>query len=317
MSVFKSVAISEFGAASVLTIQQNPITDLPANEVRVEVAFASINPIDLKTRAGLGWAAQANKDNLPWVPGYDIAGTVIEVGTAVDSIKVGDRVAGMIGFPTQAGAYSQIWQGSTEALVTLDVAIDLEQAAAFPLAGLTAYQGLFKFGALGPGQKVLIVGAAGGVGHLAVQFAAFAGCEVIASCGPKDIETVKALGATKAISYEDGHLIAAEKNIDLVFDLVGGVATLTLLELGLRAEKLVTVPTVTADVINDNCFAKGIASSGMLVESDPQLLAHLFTSFEHGLQVIINQIYPLTQANQAHADLESGKVKGKTLLKCN
>ncbi|WP_412841362.1 alcohol dehydrogenase catalytic domain-containing protein, partial [Aeromonas dhakensis] len=158
--------ITAFGAPSVLRL--NPSQDkVPAEgEVRVRICFAGINPIDAKTRAGLGWAAAQNKEKLPWTPGYDVAGVVEKVGPGVSSLAEGDRVCGMVGFPLAAGGYGESVVAREEELVKLED-LALRQGAALPLAGLTAWQGLFEHGALKAGQRVLILAGAGGVGHLA------------------------------------------------------------------------------------------------------------------------------------------------------
>ncbi|OXX49901.1 hypothetical protein B9J93_01530 [Vibrio sp. V17_P4S1T151] len=103
----KQIAITEFGGPEVLVIQTSDVPQPKAGEVLVKVAFAGVNPIDVKTRAGLGWAAAQNKDKLPWVPGYDISGQVVEVGEDNRRFQIGDNVAGFVGFPLRGGGYSQ------------------------------------------------------------------------------------------------------------------------------------------------------------------------------------------------------------------
>ncbi|WP_158513712.1 alcohol dehydrogenase catalytic domain-containing protein, partial [Vibrio anguillarum] len=102
----KQIAITEFGGPEVLVIQTSDVPQPKAGEVLVKVAFAGVNPIDVKTRAGLGWAAAQNKDKLPWVPGYDISGQVVEVGEDNRRFQIGDNVAGFVGFPLRGGGYS-------------------------------------------------------------------------------------------------------------------------------------------------------------------------------------------------------------------
>lgn len=105
----KQIAITQFGSTDVLAIQSSPIPLPAAGEVLVEVAFSGINPIDVKTRAGLGWAAQQNKDNLPWVPGYDISGKVIKLGENTSRFLLNDNVAGFIGFPVKVAAIANMF----------------------------------------------------------------------------------------------------------------------------------------------------------------------------------------------------------------
>ena len=194
--------ITAFGDPSVLRL--NPSLDkVPAEgEVRVRICFAGVNPIDAKTRAGLGWAAAQNKDKLPWTPGYDVSGVVEKVGPHVATLVEGDAVCGMVGFPLTAGGYAESVVVREDELVRLD-GVSLKQGAALPLAGLTAWQGLFEHGALKGGQRVLILAGAGGVGHLAVQFAAAYGTQVVVTAGPDNHSFLHGLGASQMVDYHD------------------------------------------------------------------------------------------------------------------
>ena len=166
----KQIAISQFGDPDVLVTQTSPIPQPQAGEVLVKVHFSGVNPIDVKTRAGLGWAASENKDNLPWVPGYDISGQVASLGESSERFSVGDNVAGFVGFPLTGGGYSQYICVPESALSLVPDSVTLEAAAALPLAGQTAVQALDKAG-VHEGDRVLILAGAGGVGHIAIQVA--------------------------------------------------------------------------------------------------------------------------------------------------
>eukprot|EP01029_Cantina_marsupialis_P003948 TRINITY_DN13976_c0_g2_i2.p1 TRINITY_DN13976_c0_g2~~TRINITY_DN13976_c0_g2_i2.p1 ORF type:complete len:142 (-),score=12.11 TRINITY_DN13976_c0_g2_i2:10-435(-) len=130
----KQIVIPEFGSAEVLAFQEVDIPQPKAGEVLVKVAYAGINPIDVKTRAGLGWAAAENKDNLPWVPGYDISGSIAGLGEGAQAFEVGQEVVGFIGFPLRAGGYSQYVCVPETELTALPNTVALEAAAALPLA---------------------------------------------------------------------------------------------------------------------------------------------------------------------------------------
>ncbi|MGL4775931.1 MAG: NADP-dependent oxidoreductase, partial [Aeromonas veronii] len=246
--------ITAFGDPSVLKL--NPSLDkVPADgEVRVRICFAGVNPIDAKTRAGLGWAAAQNKDKLPWTPGYDISGVVEKVGPGVTSLVEGDRVCGMVGFPLAAGGYAESVVASESELVKLD-GVSLQQGAALPLAGLTAWQGLLEHGGLQSGQRVLILAGAGGVGHLAVQFASAYGAEVVATASPDNHGFLHALGARWMVDYHDANwsarVVAEAGQVDLVLDLVGGASGKAALACVKPGGRLVTVPTITAQQIKD------------------------------------------------------------------
>lgn len=310
--------ITAFGAPSVLRL--NPSQDkVPAEgEVRVRICFAGVNPIDAKTRAGLGWAAAQNKEKLPWTPGYDVAGVVEKVGPGVGSLAEGDRVCGMVGFPLAAGGYGESVVAREEELVKLEE-LALRQGAALPLAGLTAWQGLFEHGALKAGQRVLILAGAGGVGHLAVQFASAYGAEVVATASGDNHSFLHALGASKMVDYHDADWAAqvvADGPVDLVLDLVGGESGKAALACVKPGGRLVTVPTITAQQIKDAAASSAIEVLGMLVHPDRQQLSQMLILLRQGeVQITVSGEFPLAEGALAHQAIEQGHVRGKLLLR--
>lgn len=310
--------ITAFGAPSVLRL--NPSQDkVPAEgEVRVRICFAGVNPIDAKTRAGLGWAAAQNKEKLPWTPGYDVAGVVEKVGPGVGSLAEGDRVCGMVGFPLAAGGYGESVVAREEELVKLEE-LALRQGAALPLAGLTAWQGLFEHGALKAGQRVLILAGAGGVGHLAVQFASAYGAEVVATASGDNHSFLHALGASKMVDYHDADWAAqvvADGPVDLVLDLVGGESGKAALACVKPGGRLVTVPTITAQQIKDAAADSAIEVLGMLVHPDRQQLSQMLILLRQGeVQITVSGEFPLAEGALAHQAIEQGHVRGKLLLR--
>ncbi|WP_185450429.1 NADP-dependent oxidoreductase [Aeromonas dhakensis] len=310
--------ITAFGAPSVLRL--NPSQDkVPAEgEVRVRICFAGVNPIDAKTRAGLGWAAAQNKEKLPWTPGYDVAGVVEKVGPGVGSLAEGDRVCGMVGFPLTAGGYGESVVAREEELVKLED-LALRQGAALPLVGLTAWQGLFEHGALKAGQRVLILAGAGGVGHLAVQFASAYGAEVVATASGDNHSFLHALGASKMVDYHHADWAAqvvADGLVDLVLDLVGGESGKAALACVKPGGRLVTVPTITAQQIKDAAAGSAIEVLGMLVHPDRQQLSQMLILLRQGeVQIPGSGEFPLAEGALAHQAIEQGHVRGKLLLR--
>ncbi|WP_354688442.1 NADP-dependent oxidoreductase [Aeromonas sp. 19NY04SH05-1] len=311
--------ITAFGDPSVLRL--NPSLDkVPAEgEVRVRICFAGVNPIDAKTRAGLGWAAAQNKDKLPWTPGYDVAGVVEKVGPGVSSLVEGDWVCGMVGFPLQAGGYAESVVAGEGELVRLD-GVSLKQGAALPLAGLTAWQGLFEHGALKAGQRVLILAGAGGVGHLAVQFAAAYGAEVVATASGDNHSFLHGLGANTLVDYHDAdwaeQIVAAGGQVDLVLDLVGGESGKAALACVKPGGRLVTVPTITAQLLKDAGAEAGVEVLGMLVHPDQKQLAQMLLLLRQGeVKITVAGEFPLAEGAQAHHAIEDGHVRGKLVLR--
>ena len=193
-----AVRIHSFGDANVLKMEDIPLPEPKDNEIVVRVMAASVNPVDYKIRSGKYPAVK--KDQLPKVLGRDISGVVERVGGKIGKFKKGDAIYAMLG--SDIGGYAEY------ALVTEDEAakkpaqLDFVQAAAVPLAALTAWQGLFDQGGLKAGQRVLIHGGAGGVGHFAVQFAKAKGAWVATTVSGQDIALARKLGADRPIDYK-------------------------------------------------------------------------------------------------------------------
>ncbi|WP_117233740.1 NADP-dependent oxidoreductase [Vibrio maerlii] len=309
----KQIAITEFGEPNVLSITTSTVPKPKEGEVVIKVAFSGVNPIDVKTRAGLGWAAQSNKDNLPWVQGYDIAGQVIALGENTQHFQVGNNVAGMIGFPLRGGAYSQYICVPESELSLVPDSITLEAAAALPLAGLTAAQAV-NLAQIKEGERVLVLAGAGGVGHIAVQLAVATQAEVYTTCSEANLDYLATLGA-HAINYQFAPVSERLEEVDVLIDLVGGDAALDALKCLKDEARVVTIPTVTAELICEKAKLLGFDAQGMLVKPDIELFETLLYMVSVGLlKIEIQQIYPLEQVIQAHLQIETGRTRGKVLL---
>ncbi len=309
----KQIAITEFGGPEVLSILSSSIPEPKQGEVLVRVAFSGINPIDVKTRAGLGWAAAQNKDNLPWVQGYDISGQILKTGDGVLRLKEGDNVAGFIGFPVRGGGYSQYVCVPESELSIVPESVTLEAAAVLPLAGQTAIQALQK-AEVKEGDVVLILAGAGGVGHLAVQIALAEKAEVYTTCSERNLDYLSSLGV-HAINYQFAPVSQCIENVDVLIDLVGGDAALDALQCLTDGARIVTVPTVTAELICEKAKDLGLEATGMLVSPNPEQLDSMLNMVSTGLlKTEIQHIYPMSDVQQAHKQIESGHTRGKVLL---
>lgn len=309
----KQIAISQFGDPDVLVTQTSPIPQPQAGEVLVKVHFSGVNPIDVKTRAGLGWAASENKDNLPWVPGYDVSGQIASLGENSERFSVGDNVAGFVGFPLTGGGYSQYVCVPESALSLVPDSVTLEAAAALPLAGQTAVQALDKAG-VHEGDRVLILAGAGGVGHIAIQVAVAAKAEVFTTCSEANLDYMATLGA-HAVNYQFAPVSERVEEADVLIDLVGGDAALDALKCLKDGAKVVTVPTLTAELICEKAKLLGFEATGMLVDPNPEQLDALLYMVSVGLvKTEIQQVYPMTEVVEAHKQIETGHTRGKVLL---
>ncbi|MDQ2190471.1 MULTISPECIES: NADP-dependent oxidoreductase [Vibrio] len=309
----KQIAITEFGGPEVLVIQTSDVPQPKAGEVLVKVAFAGVNPIDVKTRAGLGWAAAQNKDKLPWVPGYDISGQVVEVGEDNRRFQIGDNVAGFVGFPLRGGGYSQYLCVAESELSLVPDAVTLEAAAVLPLAGQTAAQALNK-AQVKEGDRVLILAGAGGVGHLAVQIALAAKAEVYTTCSEQNLDYLATLGA-HAINYNFAPASQRLEEVDVLIDLVGGDAALDALKCLKDHARVVTVPTLSAELICEKAKLLGFEATGMLVDPNPEQLDTMLYMVSVGLlKTEIQAVYPMAEVAAAHQQIETSHTRGKVLL---
>jgi len=312
-SNYAVIQFHNFGSPDELKIKKRQGDELQPNELRVRNFATSINPIDFKTRQGLGWAAAQNAEKLPMILGYDVAGEVIEKGEAVTEFSIGDSVVGFIGFPLKAGAYSQQVIATEQELTKT---VKHENAyAALPLAGLTAYQGLFEIGKLKVGETVLIAGASGGVGYLAVQLALNAGAKVIAVASTTNHKMLTDLGDVDVIDYKVLNDFNTLPGVDLWLDLIGGENAISQLKAANGVSRLVTIPTITKDQVCEALASKLSSADGMLVSLSKPQLTILIKAVENGdLRLNIGKYIDYNEAITAHQLAESGDVNGKIVI---
>jgi len=311
---FNSMAVTQFGAPSVLQLITCDMPVIGSGEVVIKSIAASVNPIDYKTRAGLGWAAQQNKDRLPFVLGYDCFGEVVATADDCSALCIGDKVLGLVGFPLQAGAYGEYVICKQHDVVRVDKS-HTSALSALPVAGLTAMQGLFEFGQLSSNETVLISGAAGAVGYLAVQLALQAGATVIAIANANDHAMLATLGDLTFIDYNALKGLDSIANVDLWFDLIGGQNAMTQLSKVASIKRLVTVPTITATEVCATPLLNGTNAQGMLINKDVEMLRNLALMVENcQLKLNIAKYMNVRDAALAHQQIEQGEIKGKVVL---
>ena len=310
----KQIQIADFGTSDVLRcIECEPLLASP-HQVVVKVSCAALNPIDYKTRKGLGFVADKVRTKLPWTPGYDIAGTINGIGSEVSGWRLGQRVCGMVNFPLPAGGYSEQVAVNPELLVSIPDTVTDAVAAAAPLAGLTAWQGLFEAGHLCSGQNVLVLAAAGGVGHIAAQLAKHAGAHVWGTASANNREFIESLGV-RHLDYQAPQAMATLPEMDLVFDGVGGDTGKEALACLREGGMLVTLPTITADTISSAAREQGKSAKGYTVHPEPRQLQNLLQHIASGhFRVEISRTFPIKDVAEAHKLLETGHVRGKILL---
>jgi len=215
--LMKAIQLPHYGAADQLRYEEIPTPQAGPGQVLVRVRAASVNPIDSKSASGD--MRQLMPLTFPWTPGNDFAGTVAAVGAGVTTLKPGQEVYGN---SPAGGAYAEYVVAPAAAVAPKPTTLSFAEAASVPVVALTAWQGLMQGGQLQAGQSVLIHGGAGAVGAYAVQFAHQLGAHVLATAAAEDLDFVRSLGADEVIDYHATRFETVAKNVDVVFDLVGG-----------------------------------------------------------------------------------------------
>lgn len=301
------------GGPEVLRIGTAPVPEPLPTEIRVRVAAAGVNPVDWKTRAGSGMAAVIGPP--PFTVGWDVAGTVDAVGTGVTRFAVGDAVFGMPWFPRQAGAYAEYVTAPSRNFAHRPAGLSEVEAAALPLAGLTAWQCLVDIADVRPGQRVLVHAAAGGVGHLAVQIAKARGAHVIGTASVGKHNLLHDLGIDEAVDYRTEAFEQVIEPVDVVYDLVGGDVALRSLDVLKSDGRLICLPSAAAAAAIDAAAERGLWATGMLVEPDGDGLEELAKLVDdRRLRVLVAETFPLERASHAHRAGEMGRTTGKLVL---
>lgn len=303
----KAIQVTGYGSPSGMTLVEADDPVPGDNEVLIDIAAASVNPIDWKIVSGAMRAFIPLP--LPFTPGVDAAGTVIAVGRNVTRLKPGDEVMGFIGI---VGAFATRAVVDATRLARKPASLAFAEAAAIPAATLTAWQALHEHGGLQAGQSVLIHGAAGGVGTAAVQLAKLAGAHVIGTGSAQSREYVASLGADAFIDYRTEDFAARVSGLDLVLDLIGGETqerSWSVLKPGGTLVSTVARP--------DAARAKGTQATGrhFATRSDAPQLEKLATLHASGdLRTQIDSVFVLSDVSQALDHSKGGHVKGKVVV---
>jgi NADPH:quinone reductase-like Zn-dependent oxidoreductase len=292
----RAVLVTRFGSPDVLQVAEVERPDPISTEVLVRVSAAGVNPVDCKTRRGEGVARWLGPP--PFIVGWDVCGTVEATGYGVTRFEVGDVVFGMPRFPRSAGGYAEYVTAPSRQLARVPGSTSPEEAAALPLAALTAWQCLVDAAQIRTGETVLVHGASGGVGHLAVQIASARGARVIAGQHRADREAL------------------AARNVDVALDLVGGADTEALLATLREGGILLAVADGADEQLKAQAIQRSVRVVEPLVEPDGHSLEQIAKLVESGLvKVHVEEVFPLEQAARAHEALERGGRKGKLVLR--
>jgi len=294
-----------------LVYEDAPKPLMAPDDVLIKVCAAGVNPVDWKIREGL--RKNVRQFQFPFVLGWDVSGIVEEVGNKASGFKKGDEVYSKPDL-SRGGTYAEYVAVKASEVALKPKTLDHVRAAGVPLAALTAWQALFDKGELKEGERVLILGASGGVGSFAVQLAKWKKAEVIGVCSTKNVEFLRSLGVEEVIDYTTTRFEDVLNNVDLVLDNVGGEVTSRAWKVLKEGGKLVSI-TGTPD-IND-ARALGKMGIGVGVTSNAEELKQITNLIDsNAIKPFITSVLPLYEAKKAQDLLQNGRnLRGKIVLK--
>ncbi|MER8256814.1 NADP-dependent oxidoreductase [Streptomyces albidoflavus] len=306
----RAIIQESYGGPEVLHETWVPRPEPGPGEILVAVRAAGVNPTDWKHRAQAGFV-----DRLPLVLGWDVSGVVEAVGYGVTLFAPGEEVFGMLPYPHGSGSHAEYVVGPARAFTRKPTVIDHVQAGALPLVSLTAYQALIDTAGIGPGQRVLIHAAAGGVGHVAVQIAKAHGAYVIGTASAPKHDLLRELGADEVVDYRTTDVAEAVDGVDMVLDPLGGETRARSVGLLRPGGTLVSLLSGGSAEEAAHAAERGVRTVTMLVEADHAGMNAVADLVAAGaLRPRVEATFPLAEAAAAHRLGETGRTTGKIVL---
>lgn len=303
----KAVRMHAYGGPEVLEFEDAPLPACTPEDVLVRVRAAAINPVDWKIREGDLQSMLHYR--LPLIPGWDVAGEIVAIGADVETWAVGDAIISRPDI-SREGAYAEYIAIKANEIAPKPKTMNWLEAAAVPLAALTAWQ-CFELAGLRAGQTVLVHAASGGVGHFAVQLAKARGARVIATCSAANLDWVKQLGADEAIDYKQDDFTRL-RDVDAVLDTLGGEVqekSWSVLRPGGAQVSIITPPS------EERAAQAGMRGLYVFVQPNGDQLAEISRLIDNGkVRAMIDSVYPLEQAAEAHRKSQTGHARGKIVL---
>lgn len=310
----KAAVINRYGTPEVLQVGEVDVPLIQPHQLLVKVYATSVNPIDWKMRQGMLSFATGNK--FPIGLGFDVCGEVVQVGERVTRFRLGDVIYAQMNQLT-GGAYAEYAAVAESVAAAKPANMSHAEAAAVPLAGMTALQGLRDQGRLDVGYKVLINGASGGVGTFAVQIAKALGAEVTAVCRSQNAELVGSLGADRVIDYTQEDFTQMAIKYDIVFDVVGKRSFAACQPVLQPKGVYLTTQPYPAQYFQSfvTRLIPGPQARVVLVKPNADDLMYLKEQIEAGkLRSVIDRTYPLAEIAAAHTYSEAGHAIGKIVI---
>jgi NADPH:quinone reductase-like Zn-dependent oxidoreductase len=312
----RAVVFDRYGDESVLQLRETPAPQPAANEVQVQVVFATLNPVDFKLRGGM--FRLLRKPTLPAITGKDFAGRIVALGSGVQGLRLGQRVFGSVNPMTGRGSCAETVAISTDLIAATPASVSDEVAACLPVASGTALQVLETIAGLRAGQSVLVTGASGAVGSSAVQIARSLGARITGVCSAANVGYVKAIGADEVVDYKTTDWRSLAKIFDMIFDAAGassfGAARKYLAPTGYYIN---TFPKPGMFITSKftGLYSRQHSVPFML-KTDAALLQKLAQLAQTGvLQPRIARTVALEQVGEAQRDMQDGRVHGKVCVK--
>ncbi len=312
----KAIVLQEAGSVENLQIAEIESPKTQHNEVLVKIKSISVNPVDVKARANEGVLTWFFENERPAILGWDISGEVIEVGTDVTDFTVGDAVFGMVNFFGKGKAYAQYVASPSNHLALKPKNVTYQKAAAATLAASTAYQALVDVAKVKKGNKILIHGASGGVGHFAVQIAKHFGAYVIGTSSAKNKDFILSLGADKHIDYQNEKFTDIVQNADIVINTIQSDTLLNSVDIVRPNGIIVTLPSpeIPENVIN-KASKNQINIKFHMVESQKETMTAIADLLEKGIiKPHIHKEFNFDEMRKAHLELETNRVVGKVVV---
>ena len=327
----KAYQILKYGQQEPLVLNEIETPVIDDDGILVAVHGASLNPVDTKIRSGA--AKRVLRYAMPLTLGHDFAGEIVAIGKNVSDYKCGDSVYGRT---PRTGSFQEFVSVTSNDIALIPTTINRIEAAAYPLVSLTAYQGIFQWLDLQPGQSILITGGSGGVGHIAIQLALNLGATVYTTASPEGIEFLDQFAGIHFIDYTKEDYSNSLKDLDAVFDMRGKddvLKAMDCVKVGGRVVSIATLPTPSYAMVakmgkgialalaflNLKIFRKarkkGITFHAFLTQSNHKQLYKISEAIDEGvLKATVDEVVEPQHLNQALNRLEKGRVKGKIVV---
>jgi NADPH:quinone reductase-like Zn-dependent oxidoreductase len=304
-TMMQAIHLYDYGGPELLKLEEAPRSEPQPGEVLVRMRAAGVNPVDWKMRSGMYKAYMPL--TFPWTPGLEGAGVIETVGTDVASLHVGQEVYGRI-----QAAYAEFAIAPASDLQPKPAMLTFEQAASVPVGALTAWQAVIETAQVQPGQRVLVHGAAGGVGVYAVQLAIWKGAHVVGTASASNLEFVQSLGAERVIDYNAAYFETVVQGLDAVIDTVGG----DLPERSLKVLRPGGVLVSAATRLSPEMGQAHNIRTPSLGRAEPEKLDQISKLLESKqILPVVGAVFPISQARQAQELSQTGHGRGRIILR--